>query len=149
MTEVNQAAATRKVLTRDEKIAQFYEKSADYLTKAKALEAERDAEAKLANLSAGDTVEFDLGRAATFRTLIGSIVAVGEVEGKQVAKILSGSGLETAVYQLPVSALRLPAPAEEVVESAADPVNELDVGIDDLLSNVSPETEAALAAVVL
>lgn len=144
MTEVNQAVATRKVLTRDEKIVQFYERSAEYLSKAKALEAERDAESKLANLGASDTVEFDLGRAETKRTLVGSIIAIGEVDGKQVAKVISGTGLDTAVYQIPVASLRLPAAQVEAAPEAGN-----DENIDDLLSNVSPETEAALNAVVL
>jgi hypothetical protein len=147
MTEVNQAAPARKVLTRDEKIAAYYDQSAAALSKAKALEAERDAEQALANLAAGSTVEFDLGRAETKRTLRGSIIAIGEVDGKSVAKVISGEGLATAVYQVPVAGLRLPAPEAEVVVEAEAPAGE--DNIDDLLSNVSPETEAALNAVVL
>lgn len=145
MTEVNQAAA-RKVLTRDEKIEQYESKAAEFLTKANELRREAEAEQALANLGAGATVEFDLGRAETKRTLVGSIIAIGEADGKRVAKVISGEGLATAVYQVPVSGLRLPSEKAEAVESEAPAEDD---NIDDLLSNVSPETEAALNDVVL
>lgn len=151
MAEVT-VAATRKVLTPAEQVKKFYDLSADYLSKAKALEAKLNAEAAFANVGAGDVVVFTLGRAETKRTLTGSVIARGEVDGKDVVKIIAGEGLNTAVYQVPVSQLDAvnPATAETAVEAGVlVEVDQDQADVDALLAGLSPETEAALNAVQL
>ncbi|WYW02929.1 hypothetical protein ErraM_00009 [Pseudomonas phage vB_PpuP-ErraM] len=142
MTEAT--VATRKVLTSVEKIAQLEARIAADTAKLAELQAEVANKAAFENVGAGDVVVFTLGRAETKRTLKGSVIARGEVDGKDVVKVIAGEGLATAVYQVKVSELDAVNPvAEASVES--DPLAE-----DDLLSsNVSAETEAALNAVVL
>jgi hypothetical protein len=145
MTEVT--VATRKTLTVAEQIAKFLDLSATYLSKAKALEAKVAAESAFTNVGAGDTVTFTLGRAETKRSLTGSVIARGEVDGKDVVKVIAGEGLATAVYQIAVSAIDsvgVPAVVEAVDQDAAD-----QAAVDDLLAGLSPETEAALNAVQL
>lgn len=169
MTEVT-VAATRKVLTPAEQVKKFYDLSAEYLTKAKALEAKLAAESAFANVGAGDVVVFTLGRAETKRTLTGSVIARGEVDGKDVVKIIAGEGLNTAVYQVPVSQLDAVNPAvcqganctvqagsvephsEECAaehDAAFGVVDQDQADVDALLAGLSPETEAALNAVQL
>ncbi|WYW03881.1 hypothetical protein SaviPeeda_00013 [Pseudomonas phage vB_PpuP-SaviPeeda] len=142
MTEAT--VATRKVLTSVEKIAQLEARIAADTAKLAELQAEVANKAAFENVGAGDVVVFTLGRAETKRTLKGSVIARGEVDGKDVVKVIAGEGLATAVYQVKVSELDAVNPvAEAAVE--LDPLAE-----DDLLSsNVSAETEAALNAVVL
>ncbi|WYW03068.1 hypothetical protein Luutsna6_00012 [Pseudomonas phage vB_PpuP-Luutsna-6] len=143
MTEAT--VATRKVLTSVEKIAQLEARIAADTAKLAELQAEVANKAAFENVGAGDVVVFTLGRAETKRTLKGSVIARGEVDGKDVVKVIAGEGLATAVYQVKVSELDAVNPvAEAAVES--DPLAEED---DLLSSNVSAETEAALNAVVL
>ncbi|WYW03929.1 hypothetical protein Villemi_00013 [Pseudomonas phage vB_PpuP-Villemi] len=143
MTEAT--VATRKVLTSVEKIAQLEARIAADTAKLAELQAEVANKAAFENVGAGDVVVFTLGRAETKRTLKGSVIARGEVDGKDVVKVIAGEGLATAVYQVKVSELDAVNPvAEATVES--DPLAEED---DLLSSNVSAETEAALNAVVL
>lgn len=139
MTEAT--VATRKVLTTAEKIAQLQARIEADTKKLAELVAAEAAKAAFTNVKAGDTVTFTMGRAETKRTLSGSVIARGEADGKDVVKVIAGEGLATAVYQVEVSKLdsvggaQAEAPAED--------------NIDDLLSNVSPETEANLDAVQL
>ena len=143
MTE--QTAAARKVLTTAEKIAQLQARiDADTKKLAELVFAEA-AKAAFTNVKAGDIVTFTLGRAETKRTLTGSVLARGEADGKDVVKVIAGEGLATAVYQVEVSKLDSVGPDQEATKAEA-PAED---NIDDLLSNVSPETEANLDAVQL
>lgn len=141
MTEAT--VATRKVLTVAEKIAQLQARIAADTAKLAELESAEAAKAAFANVGAGDTVVFTLGRAETKRTLTGSVIARGEVDGKDVVKVIAGEGLDTAVYQVKVSDLDSVNPVSEPAPVAEEE------SIDDLLSSVSPETEANLNAVQL
>lgn len=126
MTEQAQVpVAARKVLTLAEKIVRAEATLAKAKSDLFALTAQRDAEAAFANVAAGDTVAFTLGRAETKRTLKGSVIARGDVDGADSVKVIAGEGLATAVYLVKVSALDAvnpPAeqPAEEPVAEAAD-----------------------------
>ena len=146
MTKVT-VAATRKVLTPAEQVAKFYDLAASYLSKAKALEAKLNAEAAFTNVGAGDTVTFTLGRAETKRQLTGSVIARGEVDGKDVVKVIAGEGLNTAVYQIAVAALD--SVGVQVAEPVVQTAEQEQAEVDDLLSGLSPETEANLNAVQL
>lgn len=150
MTEAT--VAPKKVLTTAEKIQKFYDLSAEYLSKAKALEAEVAAVAAFTNVGAGDIVTFNQGRAETLRTLTGSVLARGVVDGKDVVNVIAGEGLDTKIYQIKVSDLKSVNPDPEATpadDPKGVPTAAEDVNIDDLLSTVSPETEAALNAVQL
>lgn len=143
MTEVT--VATRRVLTTEEKIAQLEARIAKDTVTLEALRNAGAIAAAFANVAAGDVVVFTLGRAETKRQLKGSVLARGEVDGKDVVKVIAGEGLSTAVYQVEVAKLdAVNPPAEE-----AAPVDQDQADVDALLEGVSPETEAALNAVVL
>ena len=144
MTEVT-VAATRKVLTTEEKIAQLQARIAKDTAALDVLVNGAAIAAAFANVKAGDTVTFTLGRAETKRTLSGSVIARGDADGKDVVKVIAGEGLATAVYQVEVSKLDSVGAVVPVVEEAASVVSEE----DDILSGLSPEHEAALDAVVL
>lgn len=147
MTEAT--VATRKVLTTEEKIAQLVARIAKDTASLEALQNAGAVAAAFANVTAGDVVEFTLGRAETKRQLRGSVIARGEVDGKDVVKVIAGEGLSTAVYQIEVSKLDAVNPEAKAAEPVAEAVDPVDDSIDDLLGNVSAETEANLNAVVL
>lgn len=142
MTEVT--VATRRVLTTEEKIAQLQARIAKDTAALDVLVNGAAIAAAFANVKAGDTVTFTLGRAETKRTLSGSVIARGEVDGKDVVKVIAGEGLATAVYQVEVSKLDSVGDAP-VAEAAPAEVSEE----EDILAGLSPEHEAELNAVVL
>lgn len=147
-TSLTQTVAARKALTLDEKIA----KAQATLDKAKAdlfsLTAQRDAAAAFANVAAGDTVVFTLGRAETKRTLTGSVIARGEVDGADSVKVIAGEGLNTAVYLVKVSALDAVNP---VAVAAEEPVAETvaESGVEEAPVATEADVDAALAGVVI
>lgn len=145
MTEVT--VATRRVLTTEEKIAQLQARIAKDTAALNVLVNGAAVAAAFANVAAGDTVVFTLGRAETKRTLTGSVIARGEVDGKDVVKVIAGEGLATAVYQVKVADLDAVNPVAEEAVVDQDAQDQADV--DALLEGVSPATEAALDAVQL
>lgn len=149
MTEAT--VATRRVLTTEEKIAQLQARIAKDTQALHDLQNAEQIKAAFASVGAGDVVVFTLGRAETKRTLKGSVIARGEVDGKDVVKVIAGEGLNTAVYQVEVSKLDAvnPDAGEPEVASQVSDVASDDNAIDDLLSSVSAETEANLNAVQL
>jgi NAD(P)-dependent dehydrogenase (short-subunit alcohol dehydrogenase family) len=144
MTEVT--VATRRVLTTEEKIAQLQARIAKDTAALDVLVNGATIAAAFANVTAGDVVVFTLGRAETKRQLKGTVIARGEVDGKDVVRVLAGEGLSTMVYQVKVSDLDAVNPVEEPAPEAAPAEDD---SIDDLLSNVSAEVEANLNAVQL
>lgn len=168
MTEAT--VATRRVLTTEEKIAKLQARIAKDTAALASLQNAESVAAAFANVKAGDLVTFVLGRAETKRTLSGSVIARGDVDGKDVVKVIAGVGLETAVYQVEVSKLASvggtpgdqytdvsqPAPTDPVGDNTEtsqlsnEDAHVVDNNeIDDLLSDVSAETEANLNAVQL
>lgn len=128
MTEQTQATA-RRVLTTAEKIEQLELRIAKDTQAVADLRAAETAKAAFANVGAGDTVEFKVGRADTRRTLRGSVLARAEVEGVDVVQVIAGEGLETAVYRVKVAELvSVNAPATEPAaeEPAEEPASEVD-----------------------
>lgn len=149
MTEQAQA---RRVLTTAEKIEQLEQRIAKDTKAVADLRAAEAAKAAFANVGAGDTVEFKVGRADTRRTLRGSVLARAEVEGVDVVQVIAGEGLDTAVYRVKVAELTAVNPtAEAAAEPAVEPaVDEDQAAVDALLNDpVSAEVEAALNAVQL
>lgn len=122
MTEVNTAVAVaavvRKVLTRDEKIAQFEQKAAEFVTKANELREEARKEEALRSVGAGTVVSFKAGRADTLRTVSGSVLAAYDVDGKRKVKVLVGEGAEAELFEVEVS--KLTAAELDVAEPVAE-----------------------------
>ncbi len=147
MTEAT--VATRRVLTTEEKIAQLQARIAKDTAALAVLVNGAAVSAAFANVTAGDVVVFTLGRAETKRQLKGSVIARGEVDGKDVVKVIAGEGLATAVYQIEVSKLDAVNPVAEEVQAEVSTDEEDQAAVDALLEGVSPATEAALDAVVL
>lgn len=150
MTEQTNAPVARKVLTAAEKIEQLKARIAkDTETLAELVAAEAAKEA-FANVGAGDTVEFKVGRAETRRTLRGSVIARAVVDSVDVVQVIAGEGLDTAVYRVKVAELvSVNAPvAEPVAEQPADQDAQDQADVDALLNDpLSSEVEAALNAV--
>lgn len=151
MTEQTQAPATRRVVTTDEKIAVLEARIAKDTQSLADLRAAASAAAAFANVGAGDSVSFKVGRAETRREITGQVIARGEVDGVDVVKVLTGTGIDTAVFQVKVSELTAvnPAAAASVEQAADQPsVDEDQAAVDDLLNNpLSADVEAALNAV--
>lgn len=121
MTEVNTAVAVRKVLTRDEKIAQFEQKAVEFTTKANELREAARKEEALRSVGAGTVVSFKAGRADTLRTVSGSVLAAYDVDGKRKVKVLVGEGAEAELFEVEVSKL---TGAELGEAEAVDPVGD-------------------------
>jgi len=139
--------AQRKVLTPAEKIAQLEARIAKDTEALAELRKAEAAKAAFANVGAGDTVEFKVGRAETRRTLRGSVIARAVVDSVDVVQVIAGEGLDTAVYRVKVAELvSVNPPAEQPTEEPVVDQDQADV--DALLNNpLSAEVEASLNAV--
>lgn len=147
MTEVTTTVApvTRRVLTTAEKIEQLTQRIAKDQATLAALQSEAAAAAALADVGAGYTVTFALGRAETKRELSGTVLARGLINDKDSVKVLVGEGIDANVYSVAVSTLSAAvAPgavaevAEPVAEEAAPEVApEAGSEVDDLLNGVN------------
>lgn len=142
MTERTNAPAARRVLTTDEKIAALEARIAKDIQSLADLRDAVAIAAAFANVGAGDGVTFKVGRAETRREISGQVIARGEVDGVDVVKVLSGSGIDTAVYQVKVAELT------GVISAAPADADEDQAAVDALLNDpLSPEVEAALNSV--
>jgi hypothetical protein len=98
-------AVVRKVLTRDEQIAQYQEKADELLAKAEKLIEEGRKEEALQSIGAGVKVSFEVGRAETRREVSGVVLAAYDVSGKRKVKALVGEGAEAELFEVEVSKL--------------------------------------------
>ena len=107
------------------------EKIAKLEAKRKDLQDQRDAAALVADVAAGFTVTFKVGRADTRREVEGVVLGRGEVKGVDSVRVQSGEGFELEVHTVKVAELlSIKAPGGAAVEEQSAPAS------DDILSSV-------------
>ena len=94
----------------------------------------------MADVGAGFTVSFKVGRAETRREVTGEVLGRGEVKGVDCVRVQSGEGFEIELHTIKVAELlSVVAPGEPDV-SAADAVKTPEPGAgqvsDDILAEV-------------
>ena len=122
------AVAKRRVLTTAEKIAQLEERIKKDTAQLAALQGEAAADAALADVNAGYTVTFTLGRADTKRELTGKVLARGLINDKDSVKVLVGEGIDANVYSVAVSTLSAAVAPEGSITDVSQPAPTNPVG---------------------
>lgn len=113
-------ATTRTVKTLADKIAAAQVKRDAAQATLDQLVKQQEAEAALADVTAGYTVSFEAGRAETKRTVTGNVLAAYETDGKRKVKVLAGEGAEAELFEIEVSKLVSAEAPGSAVEQAED-----------------------------
>lgn len=105
-------------------------KAADLIAKADALDAAEKAANTLANLSAGDVIEYMYGRGENRKQYAGVVNGVAETDKGKRVKVTTGEGFDAEIHVIDPSAIVGPVDRDEAQgealeagQAAADPLS--------------------------
>lgn len=122
-----QEAKRKRAVTKEERIAAIDEKIAELQAKRERIqnEEERQPKAKAApiEVNVGETVNVDIGRGETRRTVTGTVLAVFEnAAGQRKVKVLAGEGVDAQLVEAFAAGVSKPQQDVQSEDQGYDPL---------------------------